>query len=316
MINFLMALALIALVLARLPAAIRSRRARPAWLASAFGLLGLLSIGVLIPMPVTDALLGGTNVLFLLRTVFPVAAFWFFRDAVALQAGRSPRRGRTWLVLLAMTAAQATAFFLIPNRGTTDIEFVDNHMIYPAGFLWAVIYAGQIIWIAADVIRVLGRPRRNLFASFTLGSASVILGAIALIAHCGAILLRIVDPVSNDPAWILFNVFFYPGLLLIVVGFLAIAVMTGSRNAIWQRRSDRLHKTLATYGNASASDPFSASDALQSHDARDPVRTAYAATIALRNVQLLREHDFPAEHSKQLRDAEFALDAELHRRTT
>lgn len=313
MINALTAVALVVLVLARIPAAAQRTAARPAWIASALGLLGLLSIGVLIPIPVTDAWLGGTNIIFLLRTVFPVAAFWFLRDAVALQARRPRRRNRMLVALFAMVVAQAAVFTAIPSRGTTNIEFVDAHMIYAPGLAWAILYASQLIYIAGDIIRLLWPVHRTLFGTFILGAILTIVGALALIVHCGLIFVRAVEPVSDDAAWIVFNGAFYPGILILVLGFLGFVLGDAMAAAWWRLRSWRLRRILVR-GRSPIRDGLFAHELPLLPDS-DPVQGAYEAVIALRNAQVLGRIQLRGVEIRQLHDTEMRLDKRLRSTT-
>ncbi|CAN5489884.1 hypothetical protein BH10ACT7_BH10ACT7_20800 [soil metagenome] len=278
------------------------------------GLFGLLSIGVLVPIPVTDAWLGGTNIIFLFRTLFPVAAFWFLRDAVALQARRPRRRNFMLIALFAMVVAQTWVFFSIPYRGSTSIEFVDEHMIYVAGLLWAFLYAGQVIYIAGDIIRMLWSVRRTLFAAFIVGAGLTITGALSLIAHCVLIFQGVVDPVSGDLAWILFNMLFYPGILLMVLGFLSFVLADALPAAMWRYRAWRLRRILLTNGPTLVHGGVFAG-ALSVLAEADPIQDAYEAAIALRNAQLLGKIELGPGESRQLRGTEVGLDKRLRRTT-
>lgn len=283
MINIIMITALGALVLARAPVALRRPEARPAWLASLLGVLGLLSIGVLIPIPVADSWLGGTNILHLFRTALPVAAFWFLRDAVALQVGRPPRRGGL-LILGAMLATQAMVFFQIPSRGPSSAEFVDEHMVYVEGFAWAVLYVGQIIWIALTMVVMLLPMRKGIYATFIIGGFAAIGGGVALVIHCGLILAGAQIPGAGGIPWALFNGLFYPGLLTIVLGFVTITLRDVYRVASWRVARYRLARALSGYEGQDATRFASAE---MGSFAGNPIFGAYRAAIQLRDLESL-----------------------------
>lgn len=279
MINLIMITALGVLVLARASVAFRRPAARPAWFATLLGVLGLLSIGVLIPIPVADSWLGGTNVLHLLRTALPVAAFWFLRDAVTLQAGRTPHRGSP-LVLCALLVAQA----LIPSRGSTSVGFVDEHMIYVAGFVWAVVYVSEIIWIALTMVVMLLPMRKGIYASFIIGGLATVGGGITLVIHCGRILAGVQVPGAGGIPWVLFNSLFYPGILTIVLGFVAIMLRDPSRVARWRVARYRLNRALAGYEGQDATTVASVEMGSLADNA---VLGAYRAAIQLRDLENL-----------------------------
>ena len=283
MINIIMITALGVLVLARAPVALRRPAARPAWFASLLGVLGLLSIGVLIPIPVADSWLGGTNILHLFRTALPVAAFWFLRDAVTLQVGKSTRRG-SYLILCAMLFAQSMVFFQIPSRGPSSVGFVDEHMIYVAGFVWAVLYVGQILWIALTMVVMLLPMRKGIYATFIIGGLATAGGGIALVIHCGLILAGAQLPGAGGIPWALFNSLFYPGILTIVLGFVTITLRDLYRVARWRVARYRLNRALLGYEGQSTA---SVSSADMGFLADTPVLGAYRAAIQLRDLESL-----------------------------
>lgn len=305
MINTITIAALAALFLARAPVAFLRPHARPAWVASGTGILALLSIGVIIPIPVADSWLGGFNYLFLLRTALPVIAFWFLREAVALQAGVTRQRGGRF-IMCGLLAAQVFLFLLIPDRGSTNVHFVDDHMIYPTAFLWAVVYAGAIIWISAEIVAQLLPFRGWLFLSFKAGGMMTVIGGLALVVHCALILARVAEPVSGDFAWILFNVFFYPGILLIVAGFVAITIKDAWALAPWRIRALHLRRALASYEPTRKSAHVSA--ILRAAVVADPMQETYDAAIALRNVQYLEGLNLRVAHIEQLTESEKQLE--------
>ncbi len=275
--------ALCVLVLARAPVAFRRPMARPAWFASVLGVLGLLSIGVVIPIPVADSWLGGTNILHLLRTGLPVAAFWFLRDAVALQVGRQPRRGGI-LILCAMLVAQVVVFFQIPSLGRSDIGFVDKHMIYVEGFVWAVVYAAQVVGIALAVVVLLWPMRRGIYATFIIGGLATACGGVALVVHCGQILAGVEFPGAGGIAWVLFLTLFYPGILTMVLGFVAITLRDLFRVSGWKLSRYRLARALAGYEGRGAT---SVSSVEMKSLEDNPVLGAYRAAIQLRDLESL-----------------------------
>ncbi len=106
------------------------------------------------------------------------------------------------IALFAMVATQAAVFFTIPERGTTDVEFVDAHMVYALGLAWAILYASQLIYIAGDIIRLLWTVRRTLFGTFILGAILTIIGAVALMIHCCLIFVQAVKRCQEmDPTF-------------------------------------------------------------------------------------------------------------------
>ncbi len=72
---------------------------RPAWIASLFGLIGMLTLGVLFPLRWVDVVLGGSNFWNLAQALCATIAFWFFYQATRLGTGQ-PRRERPWWIAL------------------------------------------------------------------------------------------------------------------------------------------------------------------------------------------------------------------------
>jgi hypothetical protein len=303
-INLIMFGALAVLVLLRAPAAFRRPTARPAWFATVLGLLGLLAIGVVIPIPVADSWLGGTNVLHLLRTALPVAAFWFLRDAVALQCGKKSSRGGPWVLIL-LLAVQALVFFQIPDRGPSSIFFVDEHMIYLQGFLWAVVYASEIVGIALTMVVMLLPMWKGIYAAFIVGGLATVGGGGALVAHCGLILAGKSEPGAGGIPWLLFNILFYPGILLIALGFVTITVRDFYRVTSWRLASVRLTRALASYEDRSATPVFAAEVPRTAH----PILAAYRAAIRLRDLESLGGVSLKPRDSRLLSSVERRMTA-------
>jgi hypothetical protein len=304
-IQYVMMGGLLLLFAARAPIAIRRPDARPAWIATGVGILGLLSIGVVIPMPIADSWLGGSNALFFFRTALPVLAFWFFRDAVALQAGRRDRRGKAYGIV-AMMVGQAVAFFWIFRARPTDINFVDHHMGTLPGLMWAAAYVVEMLWIAVNIVMMLWSRRRSIFGVFILGAFSVIAGGSALLLHCALIFFGAVAPVSGDLPSVLFNVFFYPGLTVIVGGFAFVTLGDTISTGRWRLRAARLHGILEKERGISAASR--SRSALRAFFASAPLATTYEAAIELRNIENETGHMLPARGRHTLRRTEIQLE--------
>lgn len=290
---------------ARAPIAVRRPDARPAWIATGVGILGLFSIGVVLPMPVADSWLGGANVLFLCRTLLPVLAFWFLRDAVALQASRRDRRGKVYGIV-GMMVAQAVVFLWIPRARPTDIRFVDHHMGTLPGLVWAGVYVGEMLWIAVNVVIMLWSQGRSVFGVFIIGASAVVVGGGALLLHCALIFFGVVAPVSNDLPWVLFNVFFYPGITLIVGGFVAVTLRDTVSAGRWRLRAARLHGIVEERRGTGAVRRFRSE--LHALTAPTPLATTYEAAIELRNIENETGQTLPARERQTLRRTEQRLE--------
>lgn len=305
MIQYVIMGGLLLLFAARAPCAIRQPGARRSWIATGVGILGLLSIGVVIPMSTADSWLGGSNGLFFFRTAFPVLAFWFFRDAVALQAHRRDRLGKAHGII-GMMLVQAVIFLFISRARPTDVNFVDHHMGTLPGLLWAAVYVGEMLWIAVNIVIMLWSARWSIFGVFIFGAFSVIAGGIALLVHCALIFFDAVAPISGDLPSVLFNVFFYPGITIIVGGFVFVTLCDIISTGRWRYRAARLRSILDKERGINAASR--SRSALHAFMAPTPLATTYEAAIELRNIENKTGQTLPARGRTTLRRTELQLE--------
>jgi hypothetical protein len=174
------------------------------------------------------------------------------------------------------------------------------------GLLWAAVYVGEMLWIAVNIVTMLWSPRWSIFGVFILGAFSVIAGGIALLLHCALVFFDAVAPVSGDLPLVLFNVFFYPGLTLIVGGFTFVTLCDIISTGRWRLRAARLHSILEKERGISAASRFRS--AVHAFVASTPLATTYEAAIELRNIENETGQTLPARGRNTLRRTELQLE--------
>jgi hypothetical protein len=294
----------VALFILRTPYAVRHRNARPAWIATGCAIIGLLTIGQIVPLDVADAPLGGTNLVMLARTIFPVLALWYMREAIKIQARSNRGPSSLWL-LTVLIAAQILAFFLIPDRGITNVDFVNASVSSVAGMLWAVIYCAGVIWITVSSA-ILALPIfRSVFSAFVVGSLLIALGALSEAVHAVSLFSGWIGDTDTDAFSLGFTMFFYSGVLLVTVGFVINVAISALPRLIWRLRLWQLLSIQRHYPSESAGFGVAGT---QRAFAADPDKAAYAALMAVRDKQLLEGVRISRRHLKTLNRLEEHLD--------
>ncbi|WP_308468469.1 hypothetical protein [Rathayibacter soli] len=231
-------LLLCALVLLRIPTAIRDPRARPFWFATLFGAIGMLFRGALIPAADMDGILGGHNWLNLLQNLAATAAFWFgARTIAALVKGRTPH---TYFIALVAASVAITVPFAFIRKGdhTDGRAFILMHIDQFAMFAYVVIYMSCVGALAAVLLLGIRHRSSRFYIPFRIGATLVILACADEIVFAAAAHWRLFPPgVWQFIDW-LFEPLFYPGLMLVT---LASFLFAAARS--WQRRRAR-HLTL------------------------------------------------------------------------
>lgn len=182
--------------LVRIPNVIRVRTARLTWLATGVGALALLYCGTLIPIPVLDGWLGGTNYLSLLQNVSATLAFWLVMQAVITQ-GRFPLRQLFKWPLYVGIAAFVVPFFFI-DRGTTSQDFMFERADQLPTFLYSSIYLAMIAGICVYLSAKVWKGGSLTFAALLIGAQFVILGSLLQIMGLGGICFHwFTDPANT-----------------------------------------------------------------------------------------------------------------------
>lgn len=210
-------LLILALFILRAPTALRRPTARPAWFASGFAILGLLTLGMLVPIPALDRLVGGMNLWNLGEALAATASFWFFRRALQLLDDPQSTQRRPW-GLLALLVAIAVPFCTI-DLGRTDVDFVDNNLRQPGLFVYLFVYLAGLAIIAGRSAWIVRRRWKSTFSVFIAGYAFVTIAAMLDIVYISTGFFQLGTHAFQHRFFELFSVFFYPGVLLLAVGF-------------------------------------------------------------------------------------------------
>lgn len=174
----LLCLALILLLaILRGPRALSRPEARPAWWASIAGAVSLTTYGTPIPAPVYDRILGGQNLLTLLRDLAAIAALWFMREALAGYSRSAKRYAPAWH--LCVTLAGITGLFLlVQHRTPTSRTLVMDQIAQPAAWLYGVVYMAALGWSLLDSARLTVREGRGVVRIITSGAILTALGCL------------------------------------------------------------------------------------------------------------------------------------------
>ncbi|CAM5539629.1 hypothetical protein [Leifsonia shinshuensis] len=214
MIQGICLIAFAAVVLLRAPASWR----KPAWWATAFGTISIATYGVLWASPtVMDGLLGGRNLLTLLRDTSAIAAMWFFHNAVAAQRGRAEKKLHTWTLFVAL-AVVVVPFLCIPNPGPTSENFVLDRLSEFPTWLFSAVYISIMGALAARVLVLLAHQRSIMTGLYMGGMGLMVIGSIIelvylCIAHFGPF-----DRSFRESYYYASKPPFFGGLLVAVLG--------------------------------------------------------------------------------------------------
>lgn len=240
------------------PTAIRNPQARPAWFATLFAVPALLTRGGLVPIQTLDAWLGGENLIFLLQCWLATYAFWCLCMAAAVDATGDERPILRLWIPTAWCAIYTVPFFLIDDRGGTELFFIDAHVDDPAAVVCGILYMLGIVGICVQLIWNLRGRQAVAHWVFRLGAALVIMGSLLWIA---AILIDHVAQLErSEIAWLYtsFDVFFYPGVVVLAFGLMTFAAQRYIRKLVLRRRVRALQDMLVRHG----SEPLPAGDDL------------------------------------------------------
>lgn len=208
-------------------------------LAAVFGASAVVSLGVILPLELIDAALGGTNITNLLQSVLTICSFWFFRTAVkavTLPGNPSYRVGR----LLGILTLIAIPFFLISDRGSTSAQFMAEHSDQMANVAYNTFYMLFLCWIVVDMIWALRGQANGVYGVFRGGLALVALSCVDEVMY---VWLAFGTPGAvADVLYQLFYALFFGGILIVALGWLWVLVTERGypQDVLWRWRSSSL----------------------------------------------------------------------------
>jgi len=207
--------------------------------AAFFGVMAILSLGVVVPLGLVDAMVGGSNVANLVQSLLTVCAFWSFRSAVRAFVAPEGRSYRTRLLIVLLVAI-AVPFLFITDRGPTSTQFMSEHADQLANVVYNVVYMSVLAWIVGDMIWTLRRSARSIYGAFLVGLALVLLSCVDEIIYI-CVEHFWPGPVA-EATYYAFYVLFFGGILVVAAGWTW--VLVSERNyvggLVWRARSTAL----------------------------------------------------------------------------
>lgn len=188
--------------------------------AALFGVMAIISLGVVFPLRTIDAVFGGSNVVNLIQSLLTVCAFWSFRGAVRAFVNASYRAYRTRL-LAALLIAIAIPFFMITDRGPTSARFMSEHASQLADVIYNVLYMSVLAWIVVDMVWALrGSARvsaRGIYTVFSAGLTLVLLSCVDEILYI--CIAHFEQSWVAEITYYAFYVLFFSGILVVAAGW-------------------------------------------------------------------------------------------------
>lgn len=265
-------LALLALTLLRLPAAVREPSSRLTWFATITGLGAIFMVGVVVPLPVVDGLLGGSNIANLIQNLLATTAFWFVMQASRTLDGTRFDPRSLW-ELPAMFLSFTIPFLLIADPGPTSDDFVKEKAGEWGLWAYASIYMGWVVVIMARMLRgIHGRAPRP-YVLIRIGAWSILIASCIEIVY---LTVRLAGTGRTAPVEFVGNLFtipFYGGVLLVCAGIITFAIARVSRRPIHSALGRLLKRANVVRGMALTAFPD-----------EDPVHEAYRLAVRLTDI--------------------------------
>lgn len=239
---------LVGVLIFRVPAAVRTLSSRMTWISVLLAIFAMVALGTVVPIDQADALLGGSNVIWLMQCILATLAFWAFSEAALSvdEGGEHRFPARSVIAPLAWCVAFTVPFLLSSGRGTTVVHFSRVHATDLWVFVSAVIYMAGVSWMVARIVRISFSRVEAGYRLFTVGSVLIVLACV-----CEAvvmILVRFAVLDSHTGCYLLFEVMFYPGVVCIAVGMLWFSLRRRLRLREIRTRADRLRRILRDRG--------------------------------------------------------------------
>jgi hypothetical protein len=222
--------------------------ARLSWLASGVGSLALFSRGYVVPLPVLDGLLGGTNLINLAQNIFATIAFWLVMQAVRTR-NRRPLGELAWWPLVLIILAFSIAFFFI-DRGSTTRDFIRQESGQVALWLYASIYMAGIAGMCAYLVGGVRGRHSKIYMFFIVGGAMVAIGSVMEIVFLTLQCFALATPELRQFVYGLFDPFFYPGVVLVTCGIAIFSLKRSIRHGKVRRQVSSLEILAAEHGLA------------------------------------------------------------------
>ncbi len=224
-------LALLVLTLIRLPSAIREPSSRLTWIATITGLAAVFMVGVVVPLPIVDGWLGGTNVANLIQNVLATTAFWFVMQA-ALTLDGSRFKPRSLWELPAMYLSFTIPFLLIVDRGSTTDEFIKETADQLGLWAYASLYMGCVVLIMIRTLRGIRGRNPRPYILIRIGAWAILGASLIEIVYLSLRVAGLGRTRSVEAVGALFTIPFYGGVVLVCAGIIVFAVARAGRRSM------------------------------------------------------------------------------------
>ncbi|MBG0741124.1 hypothetical protein IV500_17270 [Paeniglutamicibacter antarcticus] len=205
----------------RAPYALRTKASRPGWLAGTFGLLAVICLGFVIPIPELDAVLGSAGYWNILGSTSAILSFHFMYQAILIHTSREAARFYYPGLMLAIACCSA-CFALIDDKQERFVSvegFIATLIDQPWTALYLSIYLGSVGIISLLSLYAVWQtaPRSKVFIA---GFSLVSLGNAIDIGLLWLQHTKIVGP--NVPAFLykVYIALFFAGVIILCGGFL------------------------------------------------------------------------------------------------
>lgn len=194
--------------------------------AAAVGLLGLFCTGVVIREQVLDGLIGGHNVLHLVRNLCVTIAVWLIRRGLFSAYSREdqPRAGFThWPLALFLAVAAISAPFALQVFVPTTARFIPETVTQVPIYVYATTYMAilGLLCLSAARICLHHQESRPVRVSARVVGAGLCLLVVSCAVEIGYMTLRFTAVGAGDVEELLYSLFsplFYGGVLGVVLG--------------------------------------------------------------------------------------------------
>lgn len=237
------------ILVVRAPYALNSAAARPGWLAGAFGLLAVICLGFLIPVPALDAVLGSAGYWNILGSTSTTLSFHFMYQAILIYTSRPLPRYYHYGLLFALAASSASFCFIRGRQEEFESveEFIAALIQQPWTAIYLSIYLGTVAIISGLSFHAVWKtppPTKTFLAGFIL----VILGNVTDIGLLWLQHTRLVDP--GIPAFLykLYIALFFSGVIALCVGFLRGSILSLNRYLQFVYYAFRIRRILSRTG--------------------------------------------------------------------
>lgn len=265
-------LALLVLTLIRLPSAIREPSSRLTWIATITGLAAVFMVGVVVPLPIVDGWLGGTNVANLVQNILATTAFWFVMQA-ALTLDGSRFKSRSLWELPAMCLSFTIPFLLIADRASTTDAFIKETADQLGLWAYASLYMGCVVLIMIRMLRGIRGRNPRPYILIRIGAWAILGASLLEIVYLSLRVAGLGRTPSVEAIGALFTIPFYGGVVLVCAGIIVFAVARAGRRSM-----------NATLGRLLAKASIDRGMIVKPIPDEDPVHETYRLAVRLTDV--------------------------------